>query len=431
MNNVTQVSAHDLEDKIRTEIVAQQKNQIQERHMKACTSLEKDIQFYHMRMTLEDDPAKRVVFQQKIEDLRFEMNRVKSFLETSLESQLIPSRAQQQTPFNSSSHSKNPTFARSTPRVKPVEEQPTPRNEKTGRSSMVRYVKRAKVLNGQVATKDLDDGDDDAFETRLRSLLGERATSSEAIKIDEDEDMDQEEREFLEALAGEEQKVTEAASLAMSWAQEDVELVEFEGGLKIPLPVWFQLFDYQRIAVQWMWELHCLKAGGILADEMGLGKTVEVAAYLGALHYSNLLKGGILIACPATILMQWVRELHFWAPFLRIQVLHASGSSKCSRAQILETASLSNSVVLTTYAFLRNHTDLILGVRFHYVILDEGHHIRNHESATAIACKSIPTPHRIVMTGTPIQNKLIELWSLFNFVHPPLLGELEAFFERI
>jgi DNA excision repair protein ERCC-6 len=160
---------------------------------------------------------------------------------------------------------------------------------------------------------------------------------------------------------------------------------------------------------------------------MGLGKTVEVAVFLGALQYAHLLRGAILIICPATILGQWVRELHFWAPMLRVNILHASGSHKGTASQLLSTASVEHSVVLTTYSAVRSQVDAFLSARFHYVVLDEGHHIRNPDCATAIACKAIPTPHRIIMTGTPIQNKLVELWSLFNFVHPQLLGDLNHF----
>jgi DNA excision repair protein ERCC-6 len=93
--------------------------------------------------------------------------------------------------------------------------------------------------------------------------------------------------------------------------EEDKPDVILEGGLRVPGGIYDRLFAYQQTGVQWLWELHCQKAGGIIGDEMGLGKTVQVVSFLGALHYSGLYKPS-LVVCPVTLLRQWRREIHTW-----------------------------------------------------------------------------------------------------------------------
>jgi DNA excision repair protein ERCC-6 len=87
--------------------------------------------------------------------------------------------------------------------------------------------------------------------------------------------------------------------------------VEFDGGFKIPGPLYQKLFDYQKTGVKWLWELHCQNCGGILGDEMGLGKTIQVVAFLAGLHNSGMFTP-TLIVCPATMMRQWKREIRIW-----------------------------------------------------------------------------------------------------------------------
>ncbi|KAE8794546.1 DNA repair and recombination protein RAD26 [Hordeum vulgare] len=149
--------------------------------------------------------------------------------------------------------------------------------------------------------------------------------------------------------------------------------VILEGGLRIPGSVYNQLFDYQKVGVQWLWELHCQRAGGIIGDEMGLGKTVQVLSFLGALHDSG------------------------------------------------------SGLLLTTYEQLSIIREKLLDIEWGYVVLDEGRRIRNPNAEVTLVCKQLQTVHRIIMTGAPIQNKLSELWSLFDFVFHGKLGVLPVF----
>ncbi|KAK9120682.1 hypothetical protein Syun_018299 [Stephania yunnanensis] len=220
----------------------------------------------------------------------------------------------------------------------------------------------------------------------------------------------------------EEHQVDEAADDTES---SDVTL---EGGLKIPDFIYGKLFDYQKVGVQWMWELHCQRAGGIIGDEMGLGKTIQVLAFLGSLHFSNMYQPSIVI-CPATLLRQWKREARKWYPKFRVAILHDSAHLNYRKKtdDSDESGDEIERLLITTYEQLRLLGEKLLDIEWGYAVLDEGHRIRNPNAEVTLVCKQLQTVHRIIMTGAPIQNKLTELWSLFDFVFPGKLGVLPIF----
>ncbi|EEF32549.1 DNA repair and recombination protein RAD26, putative [Ricinus communis] len=240
---------------------------------------------------------------------------------------------------------------------------------------------------------------------------------------------------------------------------DDTSLIELEGGLKIPEAIFSKLFEYQKVGVQWLWELHCQRAGGIIGDEMGLGKTIQVLSFLGALHFSNMYKPSIVI-CPVTLLRQWKREAEKWYPRFHVELLHDSAqdlphgkraksfdsdnesegsldsdyegnisSKKANKWDSLINRVLKSEagLLITTYEQLRLLGEKLLDIEWGYAVLDEGHRIRNPNAEVTLICKQLQTVHRIIMTGAPIQNKLSELWSLFDFVFPGKLGVLPVF----
>ena len=247
---------------------------------------------------------------------------------------------------------------------------------------------------------------------------------------------------------------------------------------KLPGDIFPSLFDYQKTCVQWLSELHSQSTGGIIGDEMGLGKTVQMISFLAGLHYSKELSGPILIVCPATVLKQWCDEFHRWWPPFRAVILHSIGEGMHDRKKTKgksrkrgiddnddltdfddlsdfeeEYSEKSNNnvktltktkdnkkvrdlvnnivknghVIITTYAGVRIYAQYLLPINWGYVVLDEGHKIRNPDSFITITCKQLKTPNRIILSGTPIQNNLIELWSLFDFIYPGRLGTLPIF----
>ena len=298
----------------------------------------------------------------------------------------------------------------------------------------------------------LDDGDDD--EDALQSSASSRFGSSSGRIVDDYLDEVYEER--LAACRHSRQFANEVRRVegrGEAEAEEESLDVAFDGGYVLPGRVWDRLFGYQKTAIKWLWELHLQQAGGIVADEMGLGKTVQMVAFLAGLHYSHAMHkhGGsapsaaaaaapssspspfllppTLILCPATIMTQWLREFHSWYPELRVLVLHDSVQSQHGQGKeaVLDRLFSAAHVLITTYECARLYRQLLLHREWGYCVLDEGHKIRNPDAAITLTCKQLLSVHRVIMTGAPIQNNLIELWSLFDFVFPGKLGTLPVF----
>ncbi|XP_055083155.1 DNA excision repair protein ERCC-6 isoform X1 [Periophthalmus magnuspinnatus] len=215
---------------------------------------------------------------------------------------------------------------------------------------------------------------------------------------------------------------------------------EFDEGFKVPGFLWKKLYKYQQTGVRWLWELHCQQAGGILGDEMGLGKTIQVISFLAGLSYSKLRTRGsnyryaglgpTVIVCPATVMHQWVKEFHTWWPPFRVAVLHETGSFTSNKEKLVPEIASCHGILITSYSAVRNMQDILQRYDWHYIILDEGHKIRNPNAGVTVACKQFRTPHRFILSGSPMQNNLKELWSLFDFVFPGKLGTLPVFMEQ-
>jgi DNA excision repair protein ERCC-6 len=206
-----------------------------------------------------------------------------------------------------------------------------------------------------------------------------------------------------------------------------------EDGLPLTASLGASLFQHQRTAVRWLWQLRQAGSGGLIGDEMGLGKTAQAAAFLSGLHLVRKLKS-VLIVTPATVLPQWLTELRRWAPALRVVVLHgcstyfAAAGVPRRRRFVQQALNLSGPlVVLVSYEGLRQFAEELLTKTWTTAILDEAQRIRNPDANVTLLSKRLKTPHRIALTGTPIQNSLRELWSLFDFIHPGRLGTLPAF----
>ena len=206
--------------------------------------------------------------------------------------------------------------------------------------------------------------------------------------------------------------------------------------VKKPRNLKAQLRPYQEQGFQWLHFLHDIASGGILADDMGLGKTVQTIALLLAIK-SLVEKEAkaegkddgkkafkALIVAPTSVVTNWMRELDKFAPSLTHMIWH--GGDRKERTDELEDAD----VVITSYALLRRDEELLAKLDLTYAILDEAQNIKNPLSATAKAAKRLKSKRRLALTGTPIENRLSEIWSIFDFVSPGLLGPLEKFEER-
>ncbi len=181
-----------------------------------------------------------------------------------------------------------------------------------------------------------------------------------------------------------------------------------------------KLRDYQRTGVAWLAALAARKLGGILADEMGLGKTVQMLALL-QLRQGH---GPALVVCPTSLLANWQREAARFTPQLR--VLQIEGANRPEKIAQLADHDLG----LTSYGLLRRDAELYRALAFDTVVLDEAQHIKNPDTQNAQAAFNLRSRQRFVLTGTPMENSVRDLWSLMNFVAPGYLGTRTDFRER-
>ncbi|MGD8860894.1 MAG: SNF2-related protein [Myxococcales bacterium] len=184
------------------------------------------------------------------------------------------------------------------------------------------------------------------------------------------------------------------------------------------------LRPYQKEGYSWLVFLHGLGTGGILADDMGLGKTVQTIAMLLWLKAKNKKKIRHLVVAPTSVVPNWLSEIEKFSPSMKAVLWHGPDRDKLK--DDLEEAD----IVITSYALVRRDEDFLAEQGFYYVILDEAQHIKNPLSATARAVKRLQSERRLALTGTPIENRLSEIWSIFDFVSPGLLGELSRFEEK-
>ncbi|MCP3057789.1 DEAD/DEAH box helicase [Myxococcus sp. K38C18041901] len=207
--------------------------------------------------------------------------------------------------------------------------------------------------------------------------------------------------------------------------QAMLELRETAGVPKVAVPdgLHATLRHYQEAGLSWLWFLRRHGLSGILADDMGLGKTVQSLSLLQKMANEEGRKPSLVVA-PTSVLANWEREAERFTPGLKAMVWH--GQDRKERAEDLKGMDL----VLTSYALVRRDLDQLSQVGFRFVILDEAQNIKNADSATAQACKSLPSDTRLALTGTPLENRLSELWSIFDFLMPGFLGSADSFGDR-
>ncbi|EFB14526.1 hypothetical protein PANDA_015067, partial [Ailuropoda melanoleuca] len=192
-----------------------------------------------------------------------------------------------------------------------------------------------------------------------------------------------------------------------------------------------QLFEHQKEGVAFLYSLYRDgRKGGILADDMGLGKTVQIIAFLSGMFDATLVSH-VLLIMPTNLISTWIKEFVKWTPGMRVKAFH--GPSKDERTRNLSRIQQRNGVIITTYQMLINNWQQLSSLNgqefvWDYVILDEAHKIKTSSTKSAICARAVPARNRILLTGTPIQNNLQELWSLFDFAcQGSLLGTLKTF----
>ncbi|SGZ39708.1 related to Transcription regulatory protein SNF2 [Hanseniaspora guilliermondii] len=187
-----------------------------------------------------------------------------------------------------------------------------------------------------------------------------------------------------------------------------------------------QLKDYQLKGLEWMISLYNNKLNGILADEMGLGKTVQTLSLLTYLYEHKGIKGPFLVLVPLSTMTNWVNEFKRWAPALN--VIAYKGTPYERKNMQKKIKSLEFDVCLTTFEYIIREKAVLSKVKWVHMIIDEGHRMKNAESKLSLTInKFYHTDYRLILTGTPLQNNLPELWALMNFVLPKIFNSGKSF----
>lgn len=205
----------------------------------------------------------------------------------------------------------------------------------------------------------------------------------------------------------------------------------------LPVAIKAELRSYQQEGVNWLAFLNRYNLHGILCDDMGLGKTLQTLCIVASDHHmraeeyaktqaSDSRKLPSLIICPPTLSGHWQQEIKQFAPFLTcLAYVGPSADRQKLRSQIGMT-----DIVITSYDICRNDNDVFTPLNWNYCVLDEGHLIKNPKAKTSMAVKKLNSNHRLILSGTPIQNNVLELWSLFDFLMPGFLGTEKVFLDR-
>jgi len=227
---------------------------------------------------------------------------------------------------------------------------------------------------------------------------------------------------------------SDETSFDAEYKQRRERLKDFSGITTRKLPGGFvgQLRPYQQAGYDWLHFLQEYNFGGCLADDMGLGKTIQALVFFQSIKESKTQDGkdaesedrytsASLLVVPRSLLVNWQREANRFTPQLRI--LEYFDQNRTQDAASFDQTDL----VITTYGIMRRDIKFLRNYRFHYVILDEAQVIKNPSSQTSKAARLLQAHHRLALTGTPIENSTLELWSLFAFLNPGLLGSLQYF----
>ena len=184
--------------------------------------------------------------------------------------------------------------------------------------------------------------------------------------------------------------------------------------------------NYQKVGFKWLKTLASCGFGGILADEMGLGKTLQAIAFIQSEVEENENKQPSLVVCPTSLVYNWKDEIEKFAPSLNCIVVSGNKSQREEQKQNIDDAD----VVITSYALIRRDIEDYEKIKFRYCFLDEAQQIKNFNSLNAHSVKSINAIGKFALTGTPIENSLTELWSIFDFIMPGYLLNHSAFSKK-
>lgn len=178
-----------------------------------------------------------------------------------------------------------------------------------------------------------------------------------------------------------------------------------------------ELRPYQQVGLKWLWTNVSKGFGACMADDMGLGKTIQVISLILKMKEEGTLTKPVLVICPTTLMGNWMKELQMFAPSLDAVVYHGAERN----------LDVKHDVIMTTYAIMRIDVEELKKHNWGMIIVDEAQNIKNPDTAQTLAIKMLKSDVKIAMTGTPVENRLTELWSIFDFINKGYLGSLKDF----
>ena len=210
----------------------------------------------------------------------------------------------------------------------------------------------------------------------------------------------------------------------------DDEDVDYSDGYRLnetPSYIKGSLRAYQIEGVNWLLALFNKNISGVLADEMGLGKTFQTIATIAYLKFTAGIPGPHLVVVPKSVLGNWFREFRKWCPALNVYRFHGVNADRRDLIRMHLTAPVRYDVIVTTFDMVLAERNAFTKIKWNYLIVDEAHKLKNNESTAHMVLDALPALHRLLITGTPLQNNLKELWSLLHFLAPDLFTTSSGF----
>ncbi|PRD20938.1 UNVERIFIED_CONTAM: Helicase SRCAP [Trichonephila clavipes] len=212
-------------------------------------------------------------------------------------------------------------------------------------------------------------------------------------------------------------KISIIAAEAESFKPKGHTLSTTEVCTKVPFLLKYPLREYQLIGLDWLNTMYEKKLNGILADEVGLGKTIQTIAFLAHLAYEKGIWGPHLIVVPTSLMLNWEMEFKKWCPAFKV-LTYYGGSKEREQKRVDWTEFNAFHVCITSYKLVAQDYQFFTTKKWNYLILDEAQHIKNFRSERWQKLSNFESSHRLLLTGIPLQNNLMELWSLMHFLMP-------------
>ncbi|CAL8093802.1 unnamed protein product [Calicophoron daubneyi] len=262
--------------------------------------------------------------------------------------------------------------------------------------------------------------------TTIQDLLDTEEDLKRKRRLDEDDDDDDSAMVHVGTEDDEYNKRGESGANAPQSYYTLAHAVREEVKEQSSILVHGRLKEYQLRGLEWLVSLYNNNLNGILADEMGLGKTIQTIALITHLMEKKRVNGPFLIIVPLSVMSNWAMEFDRWAPSVK-KILY-KGSPQARRALQVQLKASKINVLLTTYEYIIKDKSALSKVKWKYMIIDEGHRMKNHHcKLTQVLNSYYIAPYRLLLTGTPLQNKLPELWALLNFLLPTIFESVNTF----